>query len=283
MAKKTKNLNLKSHAKINLFLDIIAKRKDNYHQIRTIFSEIDLSDSLSFVLTEKTDIRILTSLDFLNTQENLIYKVAFFIQKKYKVKKGVEIHLVKNIPIAAGLGGGSSNAATTIKALSKLWNLNLSDYEMHNIAENFGSDINFFLIGGTALGEGKGELVSPLKDIFIEHILLINPGFPISSKEAYDSVKIPDSENDDWKLLLATSEMKYCHNSLQEGIVETYPEIGEIIENLENHGAKKAMLSGSGATIIGFFPDSISAQKSADFYSKKNYWNYIIKTKRRIK
>jgi len=283
MEKKTRILNLKSHAKINLFLDVIGKRKDNFHQIRTIFSEIDLSDKLSFFLTEKTDIKILASTDFLETKENLIYKVAFFIKNKYKVKKGVEIYLEKNIPISAGLGGGSSNAATTIMALSELWELDLSDDEKNEISKKFGSDINFFLVGGTALGEGRGEEITPLKDIFMENIFLVNPGFPVSSREAYELAEISNYENNNWKLFLETFDVTYCYNSLQQGIMQKFPEIKEIIDYLENHGATKAMLSGSGATVIGFFPDFVTAQKSADYYSKKNYWNYITKTKRRTR
>jgi 4-diphosphocytidyl-2-C-methyl-D-erythritol kinase len=117
----------------------------------------------------------------------------------------------------------------------------------------------------------------------LENILLINPGFPISSKEAYELVEISSRANDNWKNLLRTSDVRFCYNSLQKGIERNYPKIKEIIQYLECHGAKKALLSGSGATVIGFFPDFNSAQKSADYYSKKNYWNYITKTKRRTK
>ena len=116
---KIKNLKIDSSAKINLFLDVLSKRSDGYHQIRTIFSEIELSDTINFALTKKGTIKLLSNKDFVSAKKNLIYKVAIFIKKKYSVKFGVEIELQKNIPISAGMGGGSSNAASTIIALSE--------------------------------------------------------------------------------------------------------------------------------------------------------------------
>jgi 4-diphosphocytidyl-2-C-methyl-D-erythritol kinase len=230
-------------------------------------------------LTKNSAVRILVSTDFISIEENIIYKVAIFIKDKYKVEDGVDIKLEKNIPIAAGLGGGSSNAAFTISALSELWNLNLSDSEMHNIARNFGSDINFFLKGGCALGEGRGDKITPLEHIDINNIFLVNPGFDISSKEAYHAVHI-SNENTQWQQLISTHDVSYCYNKLEEGICRKYPVIKFIMEHLKINGAKKAMLSGSGATIIGFCSDRKIADNFTKYYSKKKYWNCITKTKR---
>lgn len=224
----------------------------------------------------------MTGTDFISIEENIIYRVAVFIKDKYKVEDGVDIELEKNIPIAAGLGGGSSNAASTISVLSELWNLNLSDSKMHNIARNLGSDINFFLKGGCALGEGRGDKITPLEHINIDNIFLVNPGFRISSKEAYQAVHI-SNENTQWRKLISTHDAGYCYNKLEEGICRKYPEIKFIIEHLENNGAKKAMLSGSGATIIGFCPNKKIADNFTKYYSKKKYWNCITKTKRSTK
>ena len=273
----------KSHAKINLFLDILNKRSYGFHQIITIFSEIELSDSITFTLTENNAIKILTCKNFIKTDDNLVYKIAFFIKKKYIVNNGVNIKLEKNIPIAAGLGGGSSNAAQTISALSELWNLDLSKNEMNEIASKFGSDINFFLVGGCALGEGRGEQITPLKDIEINHILLINPGFEISSKEVYKATTISNNENSNWKKLLKTGNIAFCYNKLEETVCERFSEIQNIIKYLQENGVQKAMLSGSGATVIGFCPNHHTAKKIANYYSKKGYWNHITKTKRRTR
>ncbi len=199
------------------------------------------------------------------------------------MKNGVKIELKKIIPVSAGLGGGSSNAAQTIKALSELWQLHLTSDEMNEIAGQFGSDINFFLHGGTALGEGKGDRISILNDIPIENIFLVNPGFGISSREAYEAVKISKTRNSNWKNLLKEKDVKYCYNDLEKGVSKRYPEIYEIINYLENNGASKSMLSGSGATIIGFCPDRKTTEEFQKYYSKKNYWNCVTKTIRRSK
>ncbi len=277
--KNIKRLNHLSYAKINLFLDVLAKQKSGFHKIRTIFSEIALHDEVNFTLTKNPNIKILSNIDFVSTENNLIYKVAFFIQNKYNVQEGVEIHLTKNIPISAGLGGGSSNAAQTIIALSKLWKLDISAEEMHMIAEKFGSDINFFLTGGCALGTERGNVISSLDPIHLDNILLINPGFEIASRDAYNLVEI-SKNNNDWEKLIETTDPNYCFNKLEEGIVKRYPDIKNIIDHLNKNGVKKAMLSGSGATVIGFCPNNETAQNLSKHYSKKNFWNIITKTKK---
>ena len=223
----------------------------------------------------------MTDTDFVSVKENLIYKVAIFINNNYNVKDGVVIELEKNIPISGGLGGGSSNAAQTIIALNELWDLNLSVVEQHEIAREFGSDINFFLTGGTALGEGRGEQINQIQDIDIDNIFLVNPGFGISSKEAYQEVSIPEKEQEDWRLLQDTGNVEYCHNTLESGICRLYPEIQTTINYMQNNGAVKAMLSGSGATMIGFCPNRNIAEKFSRHFSKKKYWNCITKTIKR--
>jgi 4-diphosphocytidyl-2-C-methyl-D-erythritol kinase len=281
-AQSTTVISTTANAKINLFLDVLGKRPDGYHSIRTVFAEIDLYDELNYTLTKNTGIKILTNRDFVNTEDNLIYKVAFFIQKTYNVRYGVTVHLQKHIPIAAGLGGGSSDAAATIRALSQLWMLDLSAQEQHAIAAQFGSDINFFLEGGTALGLGRGEEISPLSDIPLDNIFLVNPGFGISSGEAYRLVT-PMHSDDGWKKLIEEHDIRHAHNTLQSGICDRYPRIRDIINHLCDTGAVKAILSGSGPTIIGFCPDRNTAQRLSEFYSTQGYWNYITKTKRRTR
>ncbi|MBN1948571.1 MAG: 4-(cytidine 5'-diphospho)-2-C-methyl-D-erythritol kinase [Candidatus Cloacimonetes bacterium] len=276
-----RSLTLRSYAKINLFLDVLGKRPDGYHQIRTIFHEIKLHDTLNFTLTKKSSLKILTNTDFVSTRKNLIYKVAIFIQKRYNVDYGVEIKLEKNIPVAGGLGGGSSNAAATIKALSEIWELSLTPEEEHNIAKNFGSDINFFLLGGTALGEGRGEIITPLADIRLDNLLLVKPSLGIFSREAYHLVKPVGSHNQSWREITSGFKPEMCFNRLQSGICQSYPEIERIIDQLLEQGAIHSLLSGSGSTVIGFFRDQVSTQRAAEFFSGKNYWNCITQTKER--
>ncbi len=280
--RKRKAFGLDSYAKINLFLDIKAKLESGYHEISTLFTEIDLYDKIKFSLTNNADIKIMSNISSLNNQENLIYKIGIFIKDRYSVQCGANIELEKNIPIAAGLGGGSSNAAVTIKGLSKLWNLNLSNSEMHEIASKFGSDINFFLEGFTAIGEERGDKITQINDIMIDNILLVNPNFPISSKEAYDLVKI-NTLNSNLSKLINTQNPIFCFNKLEEGISEKYPTIRQTLKLLKDIGAKNAILSGSGATMIGFFDDPYSCIKARKLISKQNFWSYITSTRRRQK
>ena len=190
-----------SYAKVNLFLDVISRLANGYHEILTVFAEIELHDKLKFFLTNKQEIKIMSNVEDLNSSNNLIYKIAIYLQNRFGVKKGVIVELEKHIPIAAGLGGGSSNAAATIVALSELWHINLEEETMHEIAAEFGSDINFFLKGGTALGRNRGEILEDCAQIYLDNILLVNPNVQISSKTAYQAVRI-NEPNNSWTQLL---------------------------------------------------------------------------------
>lgn len=273
---------LNSYAKINLFLDVISRLPNGYHEIFTIFAEIELFDKLKFFLTNKQEIKIVSNIGELNNSENLIYKVAIYLKDRFCVDKGVLVELEKNIPIAAGLGGGSSNAAATIKALSKLWDLNLSLDEMNNIAALFGSDINFFLTGGTSIGRNRGEIIESIDDIIINHILLINPNIQISSKTAYQAVQITHP-NHNWQSLIKEKSSKYCYNKLEEGIALQYPIIKQLTDQLLQLNAEKAMLSGSGSTVIGFFNDEQKCKNAQELFAKEGFWSYITTTRRRLK
>ncbi|MDD4310640.1 MAG: 4-(cytidine 5'-diphospho)-2-C-methyl-D-erythritol kinase, partial [Candidatus Cloacimonetes bacterium] len=162
-----------SYAKINLFLEITGKLANNYHQVNTVLCSIDLCDFISYSLLDYPEISLSCSNPALSGKENLVFRVAEHLQQRYCPSQGIKIHLEKHIPIAAGLGGGSSNAANCIKALNTLWQLNLPQNDLHEVAASFGSDINFFLLGGTALGTNRGEQVSQLPDIKLEQILLV--------------------------------------------------------------------------------------------------------------
>ena len=152
-----------SYAKINLILNVESLLDSGYNKIRTLFSEIDLNDKLKYSLTKSKEIEVWSNIEELCGEKNLIYSVATYLKNKYSVNSGVKIELEKKIPLAAGLGGGSSNAANAIKALNLLWSLNLSIPEMHEIAAKFGSDLNFFLEGGTACGFNRGEIIERIE------------------------------------------------------------------------------------------------------------------------
>ena len=277
-----KKISKKANAKINLFLDVLGKREDGFHEIRTIFSEISLSDRLNFTLTKNRAIQILTNIDSLNNQKNLAFIVAKYIQRVYKVPYGVKIDIQKNIPVAAGLGGGSSDAAAVINALSEIWNLELKENDKNRIAAKFGSDINFFLKGGTALGEGRGEKIKSIEPIEINNILLVKPAFEIRSSVAYKEVR-DIHENNDWKKLVNLKDKKYVYNKLQEGIENKYQIIKDTLNKMLSFNAEKAILSGSGPTMIGFFDERVKMEVANEFFKKNDFWTKKTKTIKKAK
>lgn len=279
---KRRKKEIKAYAKVNLFLDVLGKRDDGYHDILTAFSEISLFDDIIFTLTKNQEIKIWSSSKIIDNEENIIFKVAFFIKEKYRVKKGVNILLKKNIPLQAGLGGGSSDAAATIKALNHLWNLGLDSSEKHLIAEKFGSDINFFLEGGLAVGKGRGEKITPFeKDVSIENIVLIKPDWGISTKEAYALLENYSADKNRWKKFIEFPTIDNAYNAFEYVVLEKYPEIKEIFEKIKSEN-EKPLLSGSGATVIAFCKSRKSAEKIKKYFAN-NYWTYITKTMRRQK
>jgi len=275
---------MESYAKINLFLDVLERFEDGYHGISTLYSEVDLHDRLKFSLTRYPEIKLLSEDIGVRVRDNLVYQVGVFIQAKYSVPSGARIELHKNIPIAAGLGGGSSNAAATIIGLDRLWGLGLTTAEKHEIASRFGSDINFFIEGYQAIGSHRGEIIKPLKrtTLDIGNILLVNPNIRILSSEAYELVEIT-SPNNGLELLIKTKDPQYCYNKLEAGIFNKYPLLCEIKQILEENGAKKAMLSGSGATMIGFFDNRQTCNTVLNIFQERGYWTNITTTRRRRK
>jgi len=255
-----------SYAKINLFLDVICKRDDGYHEIDTIFSTIDLHDTLKFVLTKKPGIKILSNIPELASETNLVYKIANRIVADFEVKAGLRVNLFKRIPVASGLGGGSSNAAMTILALKRLLKLNISNEYMSKIASEYGSDIYFFLFGGRARGKSRGEAITLLPDVKQVNLLLVNPGITISSKEAYDLIE--------WSS--ETPKYRLWYNRLESGIELKYPIISYLKADLKKNGAKKAMMSGSGATCIGKFTDDRQLREAYYMYRQKGIWCKVV-------
>ncbi len=269
-----------SYAKINLYLEVLGKREDGFHEIRTVFSEIDLHDELSFVLTKGSEIKVWCNEGTIATKDNLVYKVAVSMKDKYNVMSGVEVRINKQIPVSAGLGGGSSNAACAITSLNDLWNLNLNDFELHELATQIGSDVNFFLIGGTALGTGRGERIKPVGNLDFDMILLVKPDFGIESGFAYSLVE-QYGDDGSWQELLTDGLPMHCFNRLEKPLRKEFMELDEMIKYLEDNGAVKAMISGSGSTVIGFYDDKRTCDEHYHYYQSKGVWSYQTNTKRR--
>ena len=260
-----------SYAKINLFLNVLKKRPDGYHEIETLFSTIDLHDSLKFALTKKPSIKILSNIPELASESNLAYQIAERIRADFNVESGLEIYIEKRIPVSAGLGGGSSNAAVTFLALKKLFKLEMKEDYMLSTASEYGSDINFFFYGGRARGEARGEKITPLPDREVMELLVVNPGIAISSREAYQLVEITAQDS---------PQPGIWFNILEAGIRRRYKVIDSILLKLKSLGAAEAMMSGSGSTCIGFFLDK-TMQKKALEYFQQQMWCKIVKTLKR--
>jgi len=212
----------------------------------------------------------------LSTNDNLVYKVAHYLESHFNPGKGIEIELIKDIPVAAGLGGGSSNAAVTLLILNKLWSLHLSEEELHKIAATFGSDVNFFLMGGTALGEDRGQQLTPVDDILLDNLLLVNPHVAISSSEAYQLVDHGALEPS-FSYLDAIQKGVYF-NRLQQGIADKYPAIGDIIGKMQEHGASTALMSGSGSTCFGVFNNQAALEACREEFNDLGFWTTATRT-----
>lgn len=281
-------IKISAPAKINLYLEIKEKRADGYHNLESIMQTVGLYDEIT---VEDARGGILLDCDnpaLPSDGSNIAYKAAAAVRDKFSIKKGVKITLKKNIPAGAGLGGGSSDAAAVIKALVRLWNIKVQKPELEKTAAALGADVAFFLTGGTALCEGKGEVVTPLADMPEMPILLVNPGFGVPTRSVYEKVKFPLTKprkiHKIKKLICSGSfnknnALKYCFNRLEEFVFPEYPEIAKIKSIMADLGCASFM-SGSGATVFGIFGSESQSEtiksKLREYY--RNTWTvYPVK------
>jgi len=265
-----------SYAKVNLFLEVLAKLPDSYHKIETLLCSVSLCDTLKFALTKKLGVKLWSNLPEMAAESNLVHRVATYLQDKFKPGQGIEIYLEKRIPLAAGLGGGSSNAANTIRALDSLWKLNLSLAEREETAARFGSDIAFFLHGGMAWGSNRGEQIRTVEDMDLGNILLVNPNLAISSASAYSLVQIPNKR--ERRVFKPESWRESCFNRLELEIRKFHPEVDVILNSLQKFGAQPALMSGSGSTCFGCFADALKLDACKRFFELKGYWTKTVRT-----
>jgi 4-diphosphocytidyl-2-C-methyl-D-erythritol kinase len=272
----TASLTLFSPAKINLYLRIIGKRTDGYHELETVMLPLDFGDQIA-LRSRKAGITLACDDPRLPTDEsNLAFRAARTLMETFDIEKGVAIRLKKCTPLAAGLGGGSSNAATTLLGLNRLWKLNVPNQKLHALAASLGSDINFFMAGGVALCHGRGEKIEPIPCKFSGAILLVNPGFGISTKWAYESWARTTTESrltaspPEVSLLLralAADDLagvsRCLFNSLEAPSIRKFPALELIKDSMRENGATGALMSGSGATVFGLFPNAKLAASSA--------------------
>jgi 4-diphosphocytidyl-2-C-methyl-D-erythritol kinase len=259
-------IRIRSFAKINLSLAVLGRRPDGYHNIQTVFQSISLCDELEFQASDRLELRC-ENLPDVPQKDNLIWKAAEMLAGIVSAKRGASIILNKKIPSDAGLGGGSSNAAATLLGLCRLWRISPSEVDLVPLAAELGSDVPFFLSGGTALGSGRGEKIYPLPDPSTLHLVVIFPGVQVSTAEAYRSLNLGlTSATEDNKIQRFCGQLKEdlswltgIFNDFEASILPAYPPILEARDFLRQQGAAAALLSGSGSAVFGFFHDEESA------------------------
>lgn len=272
-------LKKRAYAKINLGLEILNKRPDKYHDINTIFHRVNLYDDLTFESLEEDSIKIESNIPELESEDNLIFKAAFKLKEKANYQKGVRIILKKNIPMGAGLGGGSSDAAETLKTLPELWDLDFNESRQKIIAMSLGSDIPYFLKEGTAMGRGRGEKLRYFDYTPEYKIVLINPNIHISTADAYKYLNRdnkPKRATNFYEIIKRSEQnpslLKMLKNDFEPYVFKNYPLIKEIRDKLYDYGAYLSMLSGSGSTVFALFDDVNQDQIKNEF---ENY-NVVI-------
>ncbi|SEN82687.1 4-diphosphocytidyl-2-C-methyl-D-erythritol kinase [Mesobacillus persicus] len=249
---------IKAPAKINLSLDVLHKRPDGYHEVEMVMTTIDLADRIELSLLNRDSIKIHSQNRFVpDDQRNLAYQAALLLKERFNVKQGVSIAIEKTIPVAAGLAGGSSDAAATLRGLNKLWGLGLSLDELATLGAEIGSDVSFCVYGGTALATGRGEIIKQLPAPPTCWVVLAKPFIGVSTAEVYRRLKIDGLKHPN------TSEMihaiqdkdftKVCNNVgnvLEEVTLGLHPEVAQIKDQMKRFGADAVLMSGSGPTVF---------------------------------
>lgn len=269
-------IKIKAPAKINVGLNIVSKRSDGYHNLETVFYQIkNLFDELIFEKAQKLELKIENGSPEL-LEENIIVKAVKLLEKKSGLTITPIITLLKNIPIGAGLGGGSSDAAATLIAVNKLYNLNFSIEELKPLALELGSDVPLFLYDYPTLGKSRGEILTKIP-LQIKHpIVLINPGIHISTKDAFSKI-IPKSNPFNYSNISSLDIKDWNGNVINDfeiSVFEIYPEVKSIKETLLKNGALFALMSGSGSTVYGIF-ESVDIAKVAIASFPKSYFTFI--------
>jgi 4-diphosphocytidyl-2-C-methyl-D-erythritol kinase len=274
-----KKVKIISPAKINLFLNVLKKRDDGYHEVETVLQAIELYDEISLMEIGRGVEVICLEGEAPSGKANLAYQAATVILKNHKIKSGVRIEIKKRIPIAAGLGGGSSNAAATFMGLNKLWKLNLSRTRLIELAASVGMDVPFFISGGRAIGTGRGDEITPLADWQHFWLVLLLPKFSILTHNAYQNL---DLTNEKSRLKTVLSHLKdenlkkALYNRFEEVTTKEYPVIRIMKDKLVSLGAEGALMSGSGPAVFGIVRQRAQAEKIAMAVQEEVV--YVVKT-----
>jgi 4-diphosphocytidyl-2-C-methyl-D-erythritol kinase len=272
---------LPSYAKINWTLRVLGRRADGYHEIVTVFQLVALADSLTF--TPRSDGRV--TLTYEGTPEipldetNLVVRAAQALRERYGIKQGLAVHLNKQIPVGGGLGGGSSNAAATLLGAARLWGLDTDAAALTETGAHLGADVPFFLLGGTALGTGRGTTLEPRPDVPKSFLVLVAPGVGVSTAAAYQSLNAPRLTKSDAEFILTVSREardwadsfpNNLNNDFERVVLQQEPEIARVKDKLKLSGARAALLSGSGSSVFGLFENEAAQRRAVVWWQRHN-------------
>ena len=264
---------LKALAKINLGLDVLGRRDNGYHDVRMVMQTIYLYDNVTMEKTEEAGIQLECNLFYLPVDEtNIAYKAAKLLMDEFDIQKGVRIVLDKHIPVAAGLAGGSANAAAVLVGMNRLFSLGLSGQELMERGVSLGADVPYCVMRGTVLAEGIGEILTPLPPLPKCYVLIAKPGISVSTKTVYEKLDSQEiTEHPDIDGILEGLDKQDIHkvaasmgNVLETVTIGDYPIIEEIKHVMKEEGALNAMMSGSGPTVFGIFDDKSKARQAQE-------------------
>ena len=268
-----KHLGLKAYGKVNLGLDVVRRREDGYHEVRMIMQTVGIYDRIDLMRREQPGIGIETNLYYLpDNENNLAYKAARLLMDEFDIKEGVNIRIKKFIPVAAGMAGGSSDAAAVLFGVNKMFSLGLSMEELMKRGVRLGADVPYCLMRGTALSEGIGEILTPLDPVPQCQVLIAKPSVSVSTKFVYENLNLPSLSRDAHpnidKIAKALASRDFygvadnLGNILETVTIPAHPVIREIKEKMMKLGAVNALMSGSGPTVFGLFVNPAAAQEA---------------------
>jgi 4-diphosphocytidyl-2-C-methyl-D-erythritol kinase len=278
----------RAYAKINLTLEVRGRRSDGYHELVTVMQTVDLADTICLAESADEQVHFRCDRPELSNAENLVVRAAQLVRERLKISKGLVLELRKCIPMAAGLGGGSSDAASVLLALRQWWQLPLSADELLDMAATLGSDVPFFLTGGLALCEGRGERVTPLAarrwPAALRWLVLVKPAIPISTVTVFRALPASDySDGAHSRTMCEELEkegilhLEEFHNDLERGVLERYPEVVRARNDLHAAGAGLVRLSGSGPTLFAPFANLAEASQAHQEVQTRGYEAYLVR------
>ncbi|MGB3367688.1 MAG: 4-(cytidine 5'-diphospho)-2-C-methyl-D-erythritol kinase [Acidaminobacteraceae bacterium] len=273
-------------AKVNLTLDVTSKLPNGYHEVDMVMHQIDLYDVITINKNKVAKVRLQNSVKYLPTDKtNIAFKAAMIIRERYNIDEGVDIYIEKNIPVSAGMAGGSTDAASVIKGMNKLFDLNMSIDDMLGIGLQIGADVPFCILGGCYIARGIGEQLTPIDSKLESWLVVAKPNIGVSTREVYRNLDVDNIKNhpDTFKMQEAVesgntySVVKNLRNVLEDVTTKMHPIIFDIKSRMMEYGAIGEMMSGSGPTVFGFFKTKEKATRACANMKRKYPQSYVVR------